>query len=239
MSVTIYHNPRCTSSRQALEAIRAAGIEPQIVHYLQTPPTRETLGELVAAMGMRPRDLLRRNEEAYKRLNLDDPKWSDDQIIGVMVENPILINRPIVVTPKGTVLARPGTKVRSLLPWGAKVTLGNIVLAVFGIILSVLVYIVHSIGWGGKQPTFYTENETSIFGCYMEKTTEDTDVEITFLEQGYKALVRSNGEEVLLVFVGSGLVGDRYGAGDVRLLIDPEAYIDGLQTGARGPCQNY
>ena len=119
-----------------------------------------------------------------------------------------------------------------------KVTLGNIFLAVFGVAVAVLVYMAYSFGWGSKEPMYFTGNKTIIFGCYMEKTTEDTDVAITFLEQGYKALVRSNGEEVLLVFVGSGLVGDRYGAGDVRLLIDPEAYIDGLKTGARGPCQD-
>jgi len=116
VSVTIYHNPKCTSSRQALQAIRAAGIEPEVILYLQTPPSRGTLKGLVAAMGMRPRDLLRRNEAVYERLNIGDPKWSDDDIIGFMADNPILINRPIVVAPKGTVLAAPGDKVRAFLP---------------------------------------------------------------------------------------------------------------------------
>ncbi|PSJ62548.1 arsenate reductase (glutaredoxin) [Kumtagia ephedrae] len=116
MSVTIYHNPRCSSSRLALETVRAAGIEPTIVEYLQTPPTREKLVELLAAMGMRPRALLRTNEKAYETLKLADPKWTDGEIVGFMVENPILINRPIVVTPKGALLARPGDKVKAFLP---------------------------------------------------------------------------------------------------------------------------
>lgn len=115
MSVTIYHNPRCSSSRLALETIRAAAIEPAIVEYLKTPPTRATLKDLVAAMGMRPRDLLRSTEKVYGDLNLSDAAWSDDEIIAFMADNPILIQRPIVVTPKGTLLARPGDTVRAYL----------------------------------------------------------------------------------------------------------------------------
>lgn len=116
MSVTIYHNPRCSSSRLALETIRAAGIAPRIVEYLKTPPTRKDLRQLLAAMGKHPRDLLRKSEAVYAELGLADPKWNDDDLIGFMADNPILINRPIVVTPKGTLLARPGDSVRAYLP---------------------------------------------------------------------------------------------------------------------------
>jgi arsenate reductase len=115
VSVTIYHHPKCNSSLTALEIIRAAGIEPTIIEYLETPPTREKLKELTAAMGKRPRDLLRTNEKIYEKLGLADAKWSDEEIVGFMLKHPILINRPIVVTPKGTVLARPGEKVRPFL----------------------------------------------------------------------------------------------------------------------------
>ncbi|MFI0845628.1 arsenate reductase (glutaredoxin) [Mesorhizobium sp. IMUNJ 23232] len=115
MSVTIYHHPKCTSSLLALDLIRQAGIEPTIIEYLVTPPTREKLKELIKALGIKPRGLLRQNEKVYEKLNLADPKWSDDQIIDFMLKNPILINRPIVITPKGTVLARPGDKVKPFL----------------------------------------------------------------------------------------------------------------------------
>ncbi|WP_425475866.1 arsenate reductase (glutaredoxin) [Mesorhizobium yinganensis] len=115
MSVTIYHHPKCNSSIQALDLIRQAGIEPTVIEYLVTPPTREKLGELIAALGIKPRNLLRQNEKIYEKLNLADPKWTDDQIVDFMLNNPILINRPIVVTPKGTVLARPGDKVKPFL----------------------------------------------------------------------------------------------------------------------------
>lgn len=106
-SITIYHNPACSISRNALAMIRERGVEPQIIEYLKTPPSSEKLRELLAAMKMPPRDLLRRKEPLYAELDLDNPKWSDAELIGFMVNNPILMNRPIVVTPLGTRLGRP------------------------------------------------------------------------------------------------------------------------------------
>lgn len=107
MDVTIYHNPACSISRNALAMIRERGIEPQVIEYLKTPPTREKLSELIAAMGIRPRDLLRRKEPRYHELDLDNTKWSDAELVAFMVDDPILMNRPIVVTPLGTRLGRP------------------------------------------------------------------------------------------------------------------------------------
>lgn len=116
-SVTIYHNPACSISRNALAMIRERGIEPQIIEYLKTPPSREKLTELIAAMGIKPRDLLRRKEDTYHELDLDNPKWSDTDLVGFMVSNPILMNRPIVVTSLGTRLGRPSEEaVRDILP---------------------------------------------------------------------------------------------------------------------------
>jgi arsenate reductase len=99
MAVTIYHNPSCGTSRNTLAMIRQSGEEPEIIEYLRTPPTRDRLIELLSAMSMRPRELLRRNGTPYDELGLDDPKWADDDLITLMLEHPILINRPIVVTP--------------------------------------------------------------------------------------------------------------------------------------------
>lgn len=107
MHVTLYHNPACSTSRNALALVRARGIEPQIIEYLKTPPTRAELAELIAAMGITPRALLRSKEMRYRELDLDDAKWSDAELIAFMVDNPILMNRPIVVTPLGTRLGRP------------------------------------------------------------------------------------------------------------------------------------
>jgi arsenate reductase (glutaredoxin) len=115
MSVTIYHNPACGTSRNTLAMIRQSGAEPVVVEYLKTPPSREKLVELVKALGISVRALLREKGTPYKELGLDDPKWSDDELIDQMLAHPILINRPIVVTPKGTRLCRPSEAVIDLL----------------------------------------------------------------------------------------------------------------------------
>ncbi len=114
--VTIYHNPACSNSRQALAAIREAGIEPRVVEYLKTPYTRGQLKALLAAAGLGARELLRSKEAAYQALDLGSPRWSDDELIDHMVAQPVLVNRPIVVTPLGTRLCRPGDTVREILP---------------------------------------------------------------------------------------------------------------------------
>lgn len=116
MTVTIYHNPDCGTSRNTLAMIRASGEEPVVIEYLKTPPTRERLTELIAAMGISARDLLREKGTPYASLGLGDPKWSDDQLLDFMMQHPILINRPIVETPKGTRLCRPSERVLDLLP---------------------------------------------------------------------------------------------------------------------------
>ncbi|MDH2345865.1 arsenate reductase (glutaredoxin) [Bradyrhizobium sp. SSUT77] len=115
MSVTIYHNPACGTSRNTLAMIRQSGVEPVVIEYLKTPPSREKLVELVKAMGISARALLREKGTPYRDLGLDDPKWSDDELIDQMLTHPILINRPIVVTPKGTRLCRPSEAVIDLL----------------------------------------------------------------------------------------------------------------------------
>jgi arsenate reductase len=115
MSVTIYHNPDCGTSRNTLAMIRQSGVEPVVIEYLKTPPSRETLEQLITAMGVSARALLREKGTPYKELGLDDPKWSDDALIDQMLAHPILINRPIVVTPKGTRLCRPSEAVIDLL----------------------------------------------------------------------------------------------------------------------------
>src|SRR5687767_14206066 len=107
MTVTIYHNPACGTSRNTLAMIRQSGEASEIIEYLKTPPTRERLVELIRAMGLPVRQILRRKGTPYDELGLDDPKWTDDELIGLMLEHPILINRPIVVTPKGVRLCRP------------------------------------------------------------------------------------------------------------------------------------
>ena len=115
MSVTIYHNPRCGTSRNVLAMIRQSGEEPEVIEYLKTPPTRERLVELIAQMGIGVRDLLRRRGTPYDELGLDDPKWSDAQLLDFMMTHPILINRPIVITPKGVKLCRPSESVLEIL----------------------------------------------------------------------------------------------------------------------------
>ncbi|MER9026010.1 arsenate reductase (glutaredoxin) [Mesorhizobium sp. M0815] len=116
MTVTIYHNPDCGTSRNTLAMIRQFGEGPGVIEYLKTPPSREKLVELIAAMGMTPRQLLREMGTPYAELGLGDPKWSDDEILDFMLAHPILINRPIVVTPLGTMLARPSEAVLDILP---------------------------------------------------------------------------------------------------------------------------
>ena len=116
--VTIYHNPNCGTSRSVLALIRNAGIEPTIVEYLRAPPDRQTLLSLIKRLGIRVRELLRKGSP-YVELGLDDPKWTDDQLIDAMLANPILINRPIVVTPLGVKLCRPSEIVLEILPAGA------------------------------------------------------------------------------------------------------------------------
>lgn len=116
MTVTIYHNPACGTSRNTLAMIRQSGEEPEVIEYLKNPPSRERLAELVAAMGIAPRQLLREKGTPYAELGLGDPKWSDEALIDVMIAHPILINRPIVVTPLGTRLCRPSEAVLDILP---------------------------------------------------------------------------------------------------------------------------
>ena len=114
--ITIYHNPACGTSRNTLAMIHQSGEKPIVVEYLKNPLSRNELVSLTSAMEIRPRELLRRKGTPYEELNLDDPKWSDDEIIDFMIEHPILINRPIVVTPKGTRLCRPSEAVIGILP---------------------------------------------------------------------------------------------------------------------------
>lgn len=115
MSVTIYHNPSCGTSRNTLAMIRQSGEEPEIIEYLKTPPDRARLRELAEAMGVSVRGLLRQKGTPYNELGLADPKWSDDELLDFMLAHPILINRPIVVTAKGTRLCRPSEAVLELL----------------------------------------------------------------------------------------------------------------------------
>ena len=114
--ITIYHNPACGTSRNTLAMIRNSGAEPEVIEYLKTPPTKERLAALVAAMGVPVREVLRRKGTPYDELGLDDPKWTDDQLLELMVQHPLLINRPIVVTPLGTRLCRPSELVLDILP---------------------------------------------------------------------------------------------------------------------------
>ena len=115
-SITIFHNPACGTSRNTLALIRNSGEEPQVIEYLKTPPSKETLRELLAAMNMAPRALLRKKGTPYEELGLDDAKWTDEQLIDFMLAHPILINRPIVATPIGTRLCRPSEEVLDILP---------------------------------------------------------------------------------------------------------------------------
>jgi arsenate reductase len=115
VSVTIYHNPACSTSRNTLAVIRQSGEEPEVIEYLKNPPDRARLTGLIKAMGITVRALLREKGTPHAELGLADPKWSDDELIDFMLAHPILINRPIVVTAKGTRLCRPSEKVLDLL----------------------------------------------------------------------------------------------------------------------------
>jgi arsenate reductase len=116
MDVIIYHNPDCGTSRNTLAMIRNAGIEPHVIEYLKTPPTRLLLRQLIDRMGIPVRDVVREKGTPYKELGLDDPSRTDDQLLDAMMAHPILINRPIVVTPRGVRLCRPSEAVLDLLP---------------------------------------------------------------------------------------------------------------------------
>ncbi|QHI97713.1 arsenate reductase (glutaredoxin) [Xylophilus rhododendri] len=114
--ITIYHNPACGTSRNTLAMIRNSGEEPAVVEYLKTPPDRQTLTQLVADSGLPVREMMRRKGTPYDEMGLDEARWSDEQLIDLMHEQPILINRPIVVTPLGTRLCRPSELVLDILP---------------------------------------------------------------------------------------------------------------------------
>lgn len=116
MSITIYHNPDCGTSRNTLALIRNSGAEPTIIYYLETPPSRDEQRQLIAAMAIPVRALLRQNVEPYDALGLAEDRFTDDQLIDFMLQHPILINRPIVVTPRGTRLCRPSEVVLEILP---------------------------------------------------------------------------------------------------------------------------
>jgi arsenate reductase (glutaredoxin) len=114
--ITIYHNPACGTSRNTLALIRNSGVEPIVIEYLRSPPGKERLQQLVKAMGIGARALLRQKGTPYDELGLSDPKWTDTELIDFMVQHPILMNRPVVVTPLGTRLCRPSEAVLDILP---------------------------------------------------------------------------------------------------------------------------
>ena len=116
MTVTIYHNPACGTSRNTLELIRNSGVEPEVVEYLKTPPSRDTLLDLMRRAGLTPRALLREKGTPYAELGLGDPALTDDQLVDAMMPHPTLINRPLVVTPLGVKLCRPSEVVLDILP---------------------------------------------------------------------------------------------------------------------------
>ncbi|WP_107675656.1 arsenate reductase (glutaredoxin) [Agrobacterium sp. LAD9] len=116
MDATIFHNPSCGTSRNTLALIRAAGIEPTVIEYLREPPTRERLAKMIADAGLTVREAMREKGTPYTELGLDNPDLTDDQLLDAMIETPILINRPFVVTPLGTRLARPSEIVLDILP---------------------------------------------------------------------------------------------------------------------------
>ena len=116
MDVTIYHNPACGTSRNTLELIQHAGIEPTVIEYLRNPPTREQLARMIADAGLTVRQAIREKGTPYMELGLDNPELTDDQLLDAMLKDPILINRPFVVTPMGTRLSRPSELVLDVLP---------------------------------------------------------------------------------------------------------------------------
>lgn len=116
MDITIYHNPRCGTSRNTLALIRNTGVEPQVVDYLASPPDKAALADMIARAGLSVREAMRSKEQVYKDLGLDDPAVGDDALLDAMLANPILINRPFVVTPEGVRLCRPSELVLDILP---------------------------------------------------------------------------------------------------------------------------
>jgi len=116
MDVTIYHNPKCGTSRNTLGLIRDAGIEPRVIEYLKNPPSRQELQDMIARAGLSVREAIRQKGTPYAELGLDDPALTDDQLLDAMLEHPILINRPFVVTPLGVRLSRPSEVVLDILP---------------------------------------------------------------------------------------------------------------------------
>lgn len=116
MDIIIYHNPECGTSRNVLAMIRNAGIEPHVVEYLKSPPSRELLVQLIERAGISPRELLREKNTPYAELGLDNPAIDDERILDAMMEHPVLINRPLVVSPMGVKLCRPSEAVLELLP---------------------------------------------------------------------------------------------------------------------------
>jgi arsenate reductase len=116
VKATIYHNPACGTSRKALGILRERGIDTEVIEYLKTPPTREALGDLLKSMGMRPRDILRKSGTPYDELGLDDPTLSDEALFDAIEKHPILMQRPIVISPKGARLCRPLERIEEILP---------------------------------------------------------------------------------------------------------------------------
>lgn len=116
VNIVIYHNPDCGTSRNTLGLIRNTGVEPTVIEYLKTPPTKPVLEELIAAAGLTVREALRKNVPPYADNNLDSPDWTDEQLLDLMLQHPILINRPFVVTEVGTRLCRPSELVLDILP---------------------------------------------------------------------------------------------------------------------------
>jgi arsenate reductase len=114
-NITIYHNPACGTSRNTLALIRNSGVEPTVIEYLKTPPSKERLQQLLADMGLGARELLRQKGTPFNELGLADPKWTDDELLDFVVQHPILMNRPVVVTPLGVKLCRPSEVVLELL----------------------------------------------------------------------------------------------------------------------------
>lgn len=115
MSVVIWHNPKCATSRKVLEMIRANGVEPRIIHYVETPPSGAQIKAALEAMGLKARELLRRRGTPFDALGLDDPKLTDAALVAAMAEHPILIERPVVMSPKGARLCRPPERVKEIL----------------------------------------------------------------------------------------------------------------------------
>ena len=114
--ITIYHNPSCGTSRNTLALIRNSGVEPEVIEYLKNPPTKANLQDLLKAIGISVRELLREKGTPYAELGLNDAKWTDDELLDFVVQHPILMNRPVVVTPLGTRLCRPSEAVLDILP---------------------------------------------------------------------------------------------------------------------------